>query len=329
VNNYYDGRSVVFLLFFLPSDLLAEKDFPPSLFPSIFNNCGGIRNILTKERFLRYFEDPRREANGKHGNALNITMGASTTHLIKSPNNRTTTDVNTVNDGIINQESLVSSSIFISALSTIVRNKKHLIVSLENSVQRRRSMSRENRLKMVQLSRSRRSGYSNKGSSNSSGSSSQRHEHRYQKLASTTMNAKNVFHSMNGHSDKQKLEWLKLTRINAPNQDELEAILKSTPYNLTLTRKEWDTLLMMGVVNGSVRGSSQHSSQHYQFNKPIGLETIDCHYFLDNVTRTLKAYSGNVAFNGNKMCLKEKARQRRRMKEMNMRTKAPFSNRRF
>jgi hypothetical protein len=60
---------------------------------------------------------------------------------------------------------------------------------------------------------------------------------------------------------------------------------------------------------------------------PIGLSCIDGYHFLDNVHRTLKSYNGKVAWSGSKKGLEEKARLRRKAKELALRTKAPYSNR--
>ena len=148
------------------------------------------------------------------------------------------------------------------------------------------------------------------------------------KIAATTMRASNVFHNMGGKGEQKKEAWLALTRSNAPNQDELEQILTSTPYQLVLTKKEWETLLQMGVVSGTARGRRRQPKGEGA-EVPVGLSCIDGQHFLDNVHRTLKQYSGDVSWHGSVTNLKEQARKRRAMKEMELRTKAPYSTRPF
>ena len=146
-----------------------------------------------------------------------FSFNARVVNLWQAPSTRArrTGDYSTARTA--NKEGQVSSSIFVSALSTITRNKKHLIVALESSVQRRRSLPRGQRLQMVQLSRSRRPAYAGEGSAGVKGG-----RRRLRKDASTTMHAKDVFHRMNGKREEQQQQWLQCTRANEPNQDELE-----------------------------------------------------------------------------------------------------------
>ena len=110
---------------------------------AIFVKAGSVRNILSRERFLRFFEDPRKEVGGlsKQGEMKRNV----------SRNDYSTTSSNSSSN--IRSETVVSGSVFVHAMSIVLRHKRELKIHLEKKMQRRISMSRNERIKMISRAR--------------------------------------------------------------------------------------------------------------------------------------------------------------------------------
>ena len=142
---------------------------PPSRIQcaAIFKAAGGVRNArLTRERFLRYFEDPRRDSSARAASAdekradallatrtdrsgvVNVSGGGA---LTARDTMGLTADALTLRD---DSRVAQSGAIFATALSTILRNRAHVKKALESAVQRRTGMSHAERRKLVQRARS-------------------------------------------------------------------------------------------------------------------------------------------------------------------------------
>ena len=75
-----------------------------------------MRNILSRERFLRFFEDPRKEVGGlsKQGEMKrNVSRNDYSTASSNSSSN-------------IRSETVVSGSVFVHAMSIVLRHKREL-----------------------------------------------------------------------------------------------------------------------------------------------------------------------------------------------------------
>ena len=102
---------------------------------------------------------------------------------------------------------LLQGVLFVSALSSIIRNQQKLKVALENVMRRRQSsMPREERIRMIQRLRSKM--YSSETSSRMANARPSR------KGGSTTMAAKNPFQKGISLKDQKNERWLGLTRSN-------------------------------------------------------------------------------------------------------------------
>ena len=110
-----------------------------------------------------------------------------------------------------------------------------------------------------------------------------------------------------------------------PNRDELERVLRTEPFMLSLTRREWDVLL--GMAQPRIRGGG--GGEGVWDDDPPGLLPVDLKIFLNCVHCTLKKYSGEVAWSGSKHNLRKETKRRARIKEIELRTKAPYSTRTF
>ena len=122
-----------------------------------------------------------------------------------------------------------------------------------------------------------------------------------------------------------------LSCFSEPNRDELERVLRTEPFMLSLTRREWDVLLEMArprIRSGGGGGGGGGGEGMFD-DDPPGLLPVDVKIFFNNVHRTLKKYSGDVAWSGNQKNLIKETKKRARIKEMELRTKAPYSTRTF
>ena len=316
---------------------------------AIFKAAGGVRNArLTRERFLRYFEDPRKDPSAraaavdeKRADALMATVGGGGSSGLTVSGGGALTARDTMGltaDALsLRDDARVAQSgaIFATALSTILRNRAHVKTALHSAVQRRAGLSHEERRRLVQQVRSSTLS-SVRGRKTSQRQSSGGVGIKRDGTRAGTVDRDRLFQGRRDSASslvKAAAERLRVSK--APTRTELYETLQAPPLSLRLTVREWDRLLDLGLECASGRRSGQGGRAHQGEMAGVDdggrapLSSISVKRFLDGCAKTQLRESGAVAWGGSKRALQERRRERARVKEMEIRTRAPFAGRRY
>ena len=304
---------------------------------AIFKAAGGVRKArLTRTRFLRYFEDPRKDplarkaaddekrAKGLGSGVMNNNFGSERTVVIRDEMGITSDALMLRDDTRVAH----SGAIYADALSAILRNRSHLKQSLGSAVQRRIGMTHEERRRLVQSVRS-----STLSSVNSRRRQRSLPDGRGLKRDGTRAGKvnRNLLFQGNRNSTKALVKSAaeRLRAIKTPTRSELYEILKAPPLSLRLTVREWDELLDLGMDISTGTNTRPGNLPGVDDSMQAPLASISVKRFLDGCAKTQLKNSGESSWGGSKQALEEKKKARARAKEMEMRTRAPFASRSY